>query len=502
MKKVVLLAVGNDYSRNEWVVSVIPPLSILSVGSFLAQHDVPVELIDVQTDVGFGLTREAEQIVSRRVAHYLRDQAEAIAWIGISQLSNTSSGIILAREIHVTLPETPIIFGGCFPSSSYPTLLRQYPFISAIVRGDGEAAALQISRSLAQGQSFLSEQTPNLAWRENGEIRTTPARPMAVDGLPIPDLRLLHNTSCYSFAAVITSRGCPFRCTYCLESALRPYAEYPLTWVEQHLDHVRAHMPNVRASLVDAIFGINRTRTLQVCNLLRQYGFKFGVESRVDVLAPDLLPSLSQAGLEVVFLGIESASTDTLLRMNKVRSAAQAEEYLRRAIRVLRACFENQVTPILGLMVGFPGDSLADLQATLEFVKEVRQLHDQVTAQTGASPGFIPAPQLTRVYAGSPLAERVEQDWPQATLHSEPYEGEKTVISPSSGLDQDVLKQYIGEIEQLGEYTPHTMELMPYFGFSSKELMSSPGLTDDEGITVLSESVRRLNARAAGAYPA
>jgi len=167
-KKVVLIASANDFAGNLNVVHMTtllgPPTSILAVGSFLAAHDVPVELIDVQMDFGFGLTRAAERLASQRVAHYLRDQIDTIAWAGISQLSNADSGLALAEEIHAALPGVPIIFGGYFPSSTYRLLLERYPFITAVVRGDGEAAALEISRSLAQCRSFLSEQTPNLGW--------------------------------------------------------------------------------------------------------------------------------------------------------------------------------------------------------------------------------------------------------------------------------------------------------------------------------------------------
>ena len=56
MRKAILLEVGNDYVRDEWGLLVSPPTSTLSVGSYLAAHDVPVELLDMQVDFGFGLT--------------------------------------------------------------------------------------------------------------------------------------------------------------------------------------------------------------------------------------------------------------------------------------------------------------------------------------------------------------------------------------------------------------------------------------------------------------
>jgi radical SAM superfamily enzyme YgiQ (UPF0313 family) len=56
------------------------------------------------------------------------------------------------------------VYGGYFPTRVYELLLKSCPFITAIVRGDGEAAALHISRLVADGQPFPSKHIPNLAW--------------------------------------------------------------------------------------------------------------------------------------------------------------------------------------------------------------------------------------------------------------------------------------------------------------------------------------------------
>ena len=498
MKKVVLIAPANDFAGNlnvaRFTLLLSPPLGIMALGSYLAEHDVPVELIDVQMDFGFGLTRDAERVVSRRVARYLHDQADTIAWIGISQLSNAGSGITLAQEIHAALPDIPIILGGYFPSSTYRLLLEKYPFITAIVRGDGEAAALQISRSLAQDRSFLSARTPNLAWLDGGEIRATPIRPMPLDDLPILDFRLLRNPSCYQIIDIITSWGCPFRCNYCLENSMRPYAEHRMAWVARQLAHLEAELPNDRVFIYDPVVGVGRERTLEICRVLREHRFTYALGSRVDVFPPDLLPALREAGVEAIYFGIESASAETLVRMNKIHSAARAKNYLKSALEVLKACFENGVTPFMGFMLGFPGDSEADYQATLEFVKDIGRLHNQVTGQTGIRTGFLISAFYTKIYDGSALAERVEKDFPETVLRSEPFIGERTVISPSPGVDLDVPRRYQAEIARHGEYTPLALERSwRFFSFSMEAFLSAhPELTDNQGVTMLSDSLRRF----------
>jgi hypothetical protein len=492
-EKVILLSIGNDYPRYEEHVPAFPPMSILALGSYLAAQDVPVELLDVQMDFGFGLTSAAEQVVCQRVARYLQSQADAVAWVGISQLSNASSGILLAQEIRAALPETPIIFGGYFPSCNYELLLRKYPFITAIVRGDGEAAALQISRSLAHGQPFLCDQTPNLAWLDAGGLHTTPIQSMALNNLPIFDFRLLRNRSCYQTGSLMTSRGCPFSCNYCTESGMRPYAVYPAEWVARQLEHMKAELQCRRVIVMDPMFGAGRERTLEMCRILREHHFTYGIQSRVDVLRPDLISRLRQVGLEMVFWGVESASPSTLLRMNKVRSKDQAESYLQDTLKVLQACFENSVVPLLGLMLGFPGDTEADLQASLEFVKEVDQLRNQVLERTGVNTGFIPYSQPTQIYDGTPLAGCLAKDF-QVTLSPDPFAGERTVLSPSPGLSMDTVSRYMAEINNFGHYTQEVEELVnQYIAFFAKDFVTAhPELTDDEGVTILNDAVQRF----------
>jgi radical SAM superfamily enzyme YgiQ (UPF0313 family) len=498
MRKVVLLAASNDFAGNlnvgRFTSLLAPPLGILALGSYLVAHDVPVELIDVQMDFGFGLTHAGEHVVSQRVARYLRDQADAIAWVGVSQLSNSGSGISLAREIRVALPDVPIILGGYFPSSSYRSLLTEYPFITAIVHGDGEAAALQICESLAQGGSFLSDRIPGLAWLEGGEIHVTPSQPMPLGELPILDFRLLRNRSCYQIVDLMTSRGCPFRCNYCLEGAMRPYALYSPEWVARQLSHIQAELPNDRVFIYDPVFGLGPERTREICRAWRQYSFTYAVESRVDVLAPDLLPVLRAAGVETVFLGIESTSPGTLLRMCKVRSTAQAVKYIQDAVAVLKACFENDVTPVMGFMLGFPGDAEDDYKATLDFVKALAQLHDRIVAESGVQTGFVPFAFYTKIYDGSPLAACIAQDFPLVRLRTEPFPGERTVLSPSPGLDLDVTQHYQAEIARHGNYTSRALErLWHYFSFSMESFLSiHPELTDGEGVTILGDSLRRF----------
>jgi len=292
----------------------------------------------------------------------------------------------------------------------------------------------------------------------------------------------------------MTARGCPFQCNYCLESNMRPYAVHPPSWVDQQLAHLEAEMPNDHVFIYDPIFGLSRKRTREMCQVLCERRFTYGVESRGDVLAPDLVPTLRETGIETIYLGIESASEETLLRMNKASSTAQVQKYLTGTREILKACFENDLTPVVGFMPGFPGDTEMDYQITLEFVKDIRQLHDRVVAETGVMTGFALFTFYTKIYEGSSLAERVAEDFPEAILRSEPFIGERSVFSPSPGLEMDVIQHYRNKIVQHGSYTPLTLErLWRYYSFSLNSFLAEhPELTNDEGVTMLGDYLRRF----------
>lgn len=501
MKKAVLIAASHGFGTLPDIFPInllLPPVSgVVALGSYLASQGVPVEIIDVQMDYGIGTTAAAEGVVFRRLARDLLRRAGSIAWVGISQITGANSGLAIAAEIRRVLPRMPIVLGGYFPSFAYRAVLEECPAVTAVVRGDGEAAAIRISRCVEAGKPFLSEETPNLAWREGGLIATNPVAPMDLGELPICDFRLLRDPDAYPMLTLMTSRGCPFRCRFCPEAGMRPFAAYPADWVRRQLAHVASSTKCKRIMFTDPTFGLGTERTRELCKALRSHRFSYAAVSRVDVVGPEEVRLLSEAGFDSVYYGIESASASTLIRMGKAASLAAARRYVQAAARALEACFEEGVTPFMGLMLAFPGDGESDYRATLAFAREMRRRHDRIRPAGGRRAGLIVECFPTMLFDGTALAADLERRFPKTRLDPEKRLGASIVSSPSPGVGQDCTLRYIGEIRKQTAVTPLAAERLGGYWLMSLPMLleKHPELKDSEGVVKLGDVLNRTAAR-------
>ena len=237
--------------------------------------------------------------------------------VGVAALSSVEArfAVAFARRFKARHPATPVVVGGIWASAHAEALLTRAPEVDAVVCGPGEPAALALSTDgLATPESV-----PGLVWRAGDEIRVNapgdvpPAPPVLdLDGL------LLHPER-YDIFCWLTSRGCPFNCAFCTERLTSP-------------NHVRHHHGRVAGDVqaferaghpwylwvCDPLFGADPDHTSAVCSQLEGTGFDFLIESRVDVLRPADIPQLRRAGCNLVYLGLESGSADSLRTLGKI----------------------------------------------------------------------------------------------------------------------------------------------------------------------------------------
>jgi anaerobic magnesium-protoporphyrin IX monomethyl ester cyclase len=251
--------------------------------------------------------------------------------------------LAIAKEVDPTIVT---VLGGIHATFMYPQVLREAPWIDAVVRGEGEQVFLNLVRAVDDG-SWQADRSSvrGIAFLSEGRIVATPAEPPIADLDRIqPDWGILEWDQ-YTYIPMGTrlaipnfARGCPFTCSFC--SQWKFWRDYrvrdPIKVVDEIEQLVRDHGVGFFI-LADEEPTIHRKKFIAFCEELirRDLGILWGINTRVtDILRDEkLLPMFRRAGLIHVSLGTEAAAQLKLDRFNKETTIAQN----RKAIALLKA---------------------------------------------------------------------------------------------------------------------------------------------------------------------
>lgn len=366
-----------------------PSLTFLQLGTYLKAegHEVVLQ------DVGLAGDLKGRPMDDVTVAIAERAVAERPDVIGVSCKVPADGRFtrVLAREIKRRLPTVTLIVGGIWASPCHRQILDTMPEVDAVALQEGELAIAALCRRLDQGLPAGSPDVPGLAYRDDaGQVCVTPpSPPPAPEEHPPLDLSLIPSPERYTVFPYLTSKGCPYECSFCAECVIYPdHVETSLARLEADLQALERFGQHYFLWLSDPLFGANARRLEAICTLLGRSPFHFLLESRVDVLRPEQIPLLWEAGCDLIYFGLESASFDTLRRVRKVRSAKAHERYLEQTRGLMRACMQYDITPIFGVINPVPGDTVEDLRQTYHFLRELAALAKETTAAAGTDPGY------------------------------------------------------------------------------------------------------------------
>jgi len=289
--------------------------------------------------------------------------------VGISTITSTAPRAYAIAD-RVRAMGIPVLMGG--PHVTYLTeeALEHADFV---VRGEGEAALAAFVDARERGEGFAD--VPNLSYKDpGGSIVHSPMAPRAsdLDRIPFPDFSLLRpdakGTKHMPSIPVLTSRGCPFDCSFCSVTGMFG-RKYRFRSTENILEELRLY--NDRKTLIffyDDNFAADPERTRELCAAMIREGFKFKwtTQVRADIARdPDLVRLMKRAGCHTVYIGFESVNPDALEGMNKHQTVAE----IVRAVKV----FRRHRIHIHGMFVlGFDQDDWKTVRKTVRFAKKAR----------------------------------------------------------------------------------------------------------------------------------
>jgi radical SAM superfamily enzyme YgiQ (UPF0313 family) len=282
---------------------------------------------------------------------------------GLSCLTANRRGTaMLARLIRAAHPGAHIVAGGPHVSALPLETLEHYPAIDTVVIGEGEATFMEIAHALQAGKTPRG--LSGTAWRTPGGGCTGPPRAQ------IPDLDTLAPPPDYfDTGTLLTSRGCPMRCTFCGSHTMwgRRVRFHSAGYVLHMLETaVNRHGRRVIA-FKDDTFTADRKRVLAICNGIIDRGLEFiwSCDTRVDCLDDTLLGAMRRAGCVRISLGVESASETILKNIRKHLSLTRLLE-LTRSIKTFGIGLRYY------MMVGNRGETVDTFRRSLAFIERAR----------------------------------------------------------------------------------------------------------------------------------
>ena len=314
--------------RKTWDIMgrcVSPPLGLAQLAAVLEAEGINVDIIDCNaSEIGWSALGEAIE----------RSQPDIV---GATAMTPFLYEALRAMETAKAVgPDIITVLGGPHATFTPKETLDQNPEIDIIARGEGEQTLLELIRCCEKGGDL--SQVKGIAFRDGQEVVLTPPQPLVdVDELPLPAYHLLPMEKYYftvfgKFATVLSSRGCPHKCTFCSEwrfwgGKWRP--RDPKKIVDEielmHKKHDRECF-----WFGDDCFNVDAEHIRGICSeiISRELDISWYYQGRADLVIKhkDLLPQMRQSGNLMAQIGVESSTNKELEAFNKNLTMEQIKE--------------------------------------------------------------------------------------------------------------------------------------------------------------------------------
>lgn len=389
-KRLKILLIAPVMTIQPWNRGLQPPLGLLYLGTVATSMGHKVLVRDLN------LLRQHETTVSKIVKEFRPDI------VGITVYTiNFPQAITIAEVVKKCNKQTKVFIGGPHITLSYlgGCEFTNFSFVDGYVVGEGEKVFEFLLKLISEGEEDFEGVQGVIIANQQDNIAISFADDL--DALPFPDYTLLPCLSAYDQLVMITSRGCPSKCSFCA-SRLIWGSIYRERSAENVLEELRFHIKKLGRggfdisrkiiSFVDDTFLVNKNRVEKFCEYLLKYGLniRWQCEARVlDIVNtdPNLLKLMKVAGCTSILLGIESSSGDTLSWTHKPSTPDLVIE----AIETLK---ENGIRVVGTFVIGFPWEKEADMIQTFNFAMSL-----ELDACSCSFATFFPGTPLYKKYA-------------------------------------------------------------------------------------------------------
>ncbi len=316
------------------------PLGLLYLAGVLEKEGCEVVLKDYQR------TKARDPFILKNFLSFVGQISTKI--IGFSCMSNLLPFTILAaKAIKEKYPDKIVVLGGVGPSPVAHHIIKEFPFVDKVVDGEGEEVIIKIVNG-SRDKILKGLKIENL------------------DGLPIPAYHLINFKDYDAAPSIITSRGCPYDCTFCTEASIfgRGVRFRDIELVIEEIRFVYEQSGKTLFLFQDDNFTLNKSRILDFCNKIKglKLDLKWKCFGRIDLMDEEIMEKMAKAGCVQIRYGIETGSNRILQKIRKRFTIEKAYEIASQSVKYFSSVHTS-------FMWGYPFEEMEDLTETLEQMK-------------------------------------------------------------------------------------------------------------------------------------
>jgi len=310
--------------------------------------------------------------------------------------------------------------------------------VDVICRGEYDYSVRDVIQCFEQ-EGNLNE-IPGISYVENGSIKHNEDRPLIqdLDELPFPAwhhldiMKYFDGQKLYPYMDIISGRGCPNKCIYCLWPQVMHGTTYRLRSpanVVDEMEYDLKHWPKLKQGeffFEDDTFTVNKKRAEQICDEIINRGLDvtWSVNARADTADMELFSRMKTAGCRELLVGFESGDQGMLDGMNKHVTLEQSRKFVKHAHKaglVVHGCF----------VLGLPGETIETMEKTLEFAMDL----NIDTVQFSAAVPFPGTEYYSMCEANGLIKARSWADWLD--------DGEQSTVIEYPGLSKEEIEYYV-----------------------------------------------------------
>lgn len=360
------------------------PLSFGTIATILSMNHHEVGIYDADFDsrfIGKSHTYEVSFSSQQKVNDALEDDTHLV-WheiktkihqfdphvVGITTMtSKYPMALKIAQIAKRVNPDIQVVVGGHHSSIFGPKLVESNDIDFAVV-GEGEMTFLEFMNCLCEPYPDFSR-IKGLVWKSGEKIISNRPRELLPDLniLPLANRDLMINDGYVTENNIMTSRGCPFNCSYCGAQVIwkRKVRKRSVTNVAKEVEYLLSRNGSRNINFWDDTFTADKKYTSDLMDELKRFdGITFSCITRFDTIDRPILQKLKEGGCNLILFGIESGNDRVLKLIDKKMS--------RELIKEKTQLVHSMGIPWLGFFImGYPGETRENIQETLAFMKEL-----------------------------------------------------------------------------------------------------------------------------------